>query len=460
MSQTSRRTFLKAAGLTSALFGSTAEHLTGAETRDAAQNGGRARKVIFMVSDGMNHGALSLAQHWAGTQLGRPTEWMKLYQEQPVVRGLVETFSANSWVTDSAAAASAWGGGRRVDNGRLNVDADKNPITPLQTKLKAQNVPLGLVTTATITHATPAGFAVSVDERGKEEAIAEQYLERGVPVLLGGGREFFKDALREKYAAAGYEQFATRGELAAASPTSTTPVLGTFAKSHLPFSIDTTSDAELAARTPTLADMAKFAVRKLEAMSPGGWFLMVEGARIDHAGHANDAAASIHDQLAFDETIGAMRRFVEKNPDTLLVITTDHGCGGIQLNGVSVSKDQGFGPGLYNGTNAYFSRLSGYRKSFEMMKREAGGLSGPPLAEYLAAQTGVTLNEEQTKLAQGLKTDALGTLFAKNHGVNWTSGNHTGDLVEFCALGAGSRLFQPFMRNLDVHGLLLRAMGV
>ena len=117
---TDRRHFLKAAFATSAVFGAD-KALAETTTRKAVENGGKAKNVIFMVSDGMNHGALSLARQFRNGSGGAETHWTQLYREQPVVRSLVETFSGNSCVTDSAAAASAWGGGKRVDNGVLNV---------------------------------------------------------------------------------------------------------------------------------------------------------------------------------------------------------------------------------------------------------------------------------------------------------------------------------------------------
>ena len=434
--------------------------LTAAETRRASDNRGRPRNVIFMVSDGMNHGALSLAHHHHGRLHGKDTHWTRLYRERPVVRCLAETFSANSLVTDSAAAASAWGGGLRVENGRLNVGPDGKHCAPLQTKLKQARILTGLVSTATITHATPAGFAVNVDSRGKEEEIARQYAERGVPVLLGGGAKFFNTDLRETFRKNGYDVFTDRGELQAAASAAPRPVLGTFADGYLPYSIDWAAEEALQKKIPPLAEMARFAVDRLSALPNDGWFLMVEGARIDHCGHANDAAGSIHEQLAFDEALGAMIEHVSGRDDTLLIVTTDHGCGGLQLNGMSAKAGQTMSPGIYGGTNQSFDLLQQFRMSLEAMNNKAGGLSGPPLRDFIKAQTGLELNDAELKAAQGLKSHDLARIFAAHHGVSWTGGNHTGDLVEFCAFGPGSHLFPAFEKNDEVHGHLLQAYGL
>ncbi len=457
-SHTSRRDFLRASVLTGAVFGAD-KSLTAAGTRQTAANRGAARNVIFMVSDGMNHGALSLSRQYQSLILQKEAHWNRLYREHPVVRCLAETFSANSCVTDSAAAASAWGGGQRVQNGVLNVLPDNAEVSTLHEKLQKTGRKTGLVTTATITHATPAGFAANVDSRADETFIAQQYLDRRVDVLLGGGQKFFSEELRQKYAAAGYDVFDNRRALKRAKHDALKPMLGLFSESHHPYSIDRNNVPAIAEQVPTLSEMARTALDRLQH-APDGFFLMIEGARIDHAGHANDAAASIHDQAAFDDAIGTVLAFIEKHPDTLLLISTDHGCGGIQMNGVSVKADQGFGPGVYNASNAFFERVQGFTRSYEWMKQnDLGALSGPKLGTAIKQFTGLELTADQLKLAQGFKLD-IAKAFQAHTGIGWTSGNHTGELVEFCAYGPGSQNFPAFIRNLEVHDLILKAFEI
>jgi alkaline phosphatase len=454
---TNRREFLRASLATSAIFGAESALIT-STTRAADVNGGSAKNVIFMVSDGMNHGALSLARQFRENS-GGTTRWTQLYREQPVVRALVETFSANSCVTDSAAAASAWGGGKRVNNGTLNVLPDKTHVETLHEKLQAKGRKTGFVSTATITHATPAGFAVNVDSRADEAIIAEQYLERRVDLLLGGGNKFLSEDLKKRYAADDYAVVESRDSLTKLSSDAAKPLLGVFDESHLPFSIDHQNVPELQAAIPTLAEMTRIALDRL-APAKDGFFLMVEGARIDHAGHANDAAASIHDQLAFDDAIGTVLDFVEKHPDTLVIITTDHGCGGIQMNGVSASANQGIAPGLYNASNTYFERLRGFNRSIEWMKQNGvDGLSGPPLAAAIAKYAGIQLTPDEIKAAQGMKA-AYEDVIQAHTGIGWTSGSHTGELVEFCAFGPGSREFPALMRNDEAHAKLLKILEI
>ena len=459
-SSTSRRDFLKTAAISSAVFGGSTAPILAQETRKSADNRGLPKKIIFMVSDGMNHGALSLAQHSRSFFDGKSTNWTTLYRERPVVRALIETFSANSLVTDSAAPASAWGGGQRVNNGTINMDAGTGePVETIHSLLKKRDIPLGLVSTASITHATPAGFVANVGNRGAEAEIAAQYFDREVQVILGGGQKFFSPELEQKFSGRGYELLKNRKDLLATPADAKKPLLGLFSSGYIPLAIDRESKPELQESIPTLAEMAGLAVKRLDALAKDQWFLMVEGARIDHCGHANDAAGSIHEQLAFDDAIGAMLAYATANEDVLLIITTDHGCGGIQLNGVNADPSQGMAPGIYNGTTAAFKQIASFKRSFEWMGNSGAKLSGPPLGDYLFDRTGIRLDSEELKKAQGLKSGEIAKLFAKRHGIAWTSGNHTGELVEFCAYGPGSHLFPACMKNEEIRSRLLTALG-
>jgi alkaline phosphatase len=294
----------------------------------------------------------------------RPLTWMKLVQQPDTRHALMNTRSLNSMVTDSAAASSAWGSGSRVVNGAINVLPDGKLLTPLCALFGEAGWATGMVTTAEITHATPAGFAVAVKARGDSQAIAVQYLTRKVDVLLGGGRPFFsprsrkdKRDLRADFAAAGYTVVLDRDSLLKAPLD--TKILGTFAEGHLPYTIDHRSDAKLKASTPTLVEMTRAALARLERHER--FILQVEGARIDHAAHNSDAAAAINDQLALDEAIDACIEFQRKHPDTLVVITTDHANSNLGLNGMG---------GGYRTSSQRFATIKDVRMSFpEILKR-------------------------------------------------------------------------------------------
>ena len=182
-----RRDWLKTAGLGGATAIITGNHLA-AETNAAPAK--KVRGIVFMVSDGMSPGVLSLAQAYSQLTRNRGTRWWDLLNDRSAARGLMDTASANSLVTDSAAASSAWGGGQRVNNGAINMSPKGKAIDSIATILKKSRpaMRIGLVTTATVTHATPAGFAASVAKRADENDIALHHRRHCVDgfVDLGG----------------------------------------------------------------------------------------------------------------------------------------------------------------------------------------------------------------------------------------------------------------------------------
>ena len=160
-------------------------------TFDVFTKGKKAKNIIFMVSDGMSSGTLNMADLLKSRKLGQGTHWMQLYKDNRVARALMDTASASSIVTDSAAGSSSWGGGVRVPNGALNMSANGEKYLPILQKFKRAGKKVGCVTTVPITHATPAGFCVNQPSRGEQSEIAEQYLELGFDVMMGGGHKYF-----------------------------------------------------------------------------------------------------------------------------------------------------------------------------------------------------------------------------------------------------------------------------
>ncbi len=360
-----RRSFLTRSGLAAAAATTfAAPHIARSADALLTAPGQKPKRIIHLVSDGMSIGTLTCANLFSERSRQRPLAWVELLNNPVGHQALMNTRSLNSMVTDSSAASSAWGSGSRVVNGAVNVLPDGQLLTPLFALFADKGWATGLVTTAEITHATPAGFAVAVKSRGNSAAIAAQYLDRKVDVLLGGGRPFFspnarkdKRDLRGDFAKEGYTVVLNAAELAKAPLD--TKLLGTFADGHLPYTIDHRADPKLIASTPTLVQMTRAALARLERHEH--FILQVEGARIDHAAHNSDAAAAIHDQIALDEALEACLEFQRKHPDTLLVITTDHANSNLGLNGMG---------GGYRNSSQRFTTLADVKMSFpEIIKR-------------------------------------------------------------------------------------------
>lgn len=212
-------------------------------------------------------------------------------------------------------------------NGGLAIHADGTPLKPFFAAAKEAGKAVGLVTTTTVTHATPASFVISNPDRNAEERIAEQYLEFGAEVYLGGGDRFFNPARRKDgkdlyaaFAAKGYGVVRTPEELVRSNATR---LLGVFADGHVPYEIDRRFQG---LGVPSLKEMVQAALPRLAAHR-GGFVLQVEAGRIDHANHLNDAGATLWDVLAADEVLELLTAFVDRNPDTLLIVVSDHATG-------------------------------------------------------------------------------------------------------------------------------------
>lgn len=468
-----RRRFLFRSGLaTAAGLNVTSLGVGGRADAPAVQKGAvpdRPLRVIHMVADGMSLGTLTLSDHLSQLARGRGLTWMGLMQRPGAVAGTVNMRSLNSLVTDSSAASSSWGSGSRIVNGTVNVLPDGRALTPLGVVFGQAGWKRGLVTTTEITHATPAGFAASGLSRDSAEPIAEQYLERRIEVLLGGGRKFFDPAKRKDkkdlnaaFLSAGYARFQSAAELASAPMDK--PWLGTFAESHLPFTLDRHQSAKLKAEIPALADMVGQALRRLDREDR--FLLQVEGGRVDHGCHDCDAAAAFNDLMAFDEAVDVVLEYQSRRPETLVVLTTDHGNGNPGLNGMGDK---------YGQSSPLFASLVRATSSFEAMEKALkAATSIGELTDLLELGTGYRPSEEKveafvpfiTKKGRSMYdtmnslTCQLGQLVANHCGVGWTSGSHTADYVPLLALGPGAERFRGFLQNVEIFGKYCSLAGI
>jgi alkaline phosphatase len=463
-----RRDWLKAAGLGSAAAILGSNHLSAQSARPPTK---KVRGVVFMVSDGMSPGVLTLAEAYSKLTRKRGTQWWQLLNQTAAARGLMDTASANSMVTDSAAASSAWGGGQRVNNGAINVSTTGKEIPPIAAVLKkSSDARIGLVTTATVTHATPAGFAASVSARANENDIAPQYLNR-VDVILGGGTGFFdpkrrpdKRDLRNDFTKAGYQFVENRNALLASREKK---LLGTFTLGHLPFSIDRDHDEKIAASIPTLTEMAQAALSRFLADNRP-FLLQIEGARIDHAAHLNDIGGLLGDQLAFDDAVAAVLAMIGNRDDVLLVVTSDHGNSNPGLNGMG---------NAYTESTPRFERIPRGKASHERIFAEWSTIrngDAKRLSELVQLHLDFKLKDDEAEALLEIfnkqhivewnhqleKPEGLLGQFAGNHtGIGWTGTTHTSDPTLVSAIGPQAERFAGMVRNSDVFGHLVEMLG-
>lgn len=436
---------------------------------NAKKRGKTAKNIIFLVSDGMSTGTLNMASLLMQRKYGRQSQWLQLYEQNLVTRALMDTASANSLVTDSAAASSSWGGGVRVPNGALNVSADGTAHKPILQKFKAAGKAVGCVTTVPITHATPAGFCVTSKSRGDQEEIALQYLPLKFDVMMGGGLEYFSKEKRkdkadvfQQFEQAGYAVVQDKNAMQALNAPAGKPVLGVFYEGGLPYSLDAAQDAAISQQVPTLAAMTQKAISQLKKNNKG-FVLQVEGGKVDWAAHANDAGALLYDQIAFDEAVKVAIDFAMADKETLVIITTDHG---------------NANPGLFSGskTNENFDRLQQFKYTNDWILRGiTRDFSATQVIERIEAAQGIVITKDEAAAILShynqldekgiynpykLPFKPLALIQSAYTSIGWGAMDHSADYVELAMYGPGSELLPPFVKNIALHQLMLTAAGI
>lgn len=431
----------------------------------------RAKNIIFLVSDGMSIGTLNMADLLAQRKFGQKSNWIAAYHNKIMKRALMDTASANSMVTDSAAASSSWGGGQRVFNGRLNVGENDEQHTPILQKFKKSGKAVGCVTSVPITHATPAGFCVNNKSRGNQSEIAEDYLDLAFDVMLGGGHEYFdpeqradKKDMYKAFSEAGYGVAKTKEELKALEGIDR-PIMGVFHESGIPYDLDHSSDEELKNTVPNLVDMTHFAIDKLSKNSEG-FVLQIEGGKVDWAAHGNDIGALLYDQLAFDDCVKTALDFAEGRDDTLVIITTDHG---------------NANPGLFYGKKAdeNFSKIETFKHTNRWALTGIQKRSGiNEIIERFNYAQGINLSKEEAKIIYdhyqalpgsdsdnnyndyALPYKKLAEIQFDHLNIGWAGMHHSADYVELAMTGPGSESLPQFIKNYELHNFMLVAAGV
>ena len=283
--------------------------------RSAAE---KPKNIIFLIGDGMGLSQITAGMYANGD---------KLNLERMKTIGLHKSHAADALVTDSAAGATAFACGQKTYNGAIAVDVDTLPIPTILQEAESKNIATGLVSTSTIVHATPASFIAHNEYRRNYEEIAADFLKTDIDLFIGGGARYFNnrsddrnllDELRNK----GYQ-------------------VGDYFNDDLD-SIQIQDDRNFAFLTSLddpipaaqgrdyLQNAAMMAIEALDKKD-NGFFIMIEGSQIDWGGHANDADYIISEMIDFDNTIGAVLEWADKDGETLVVVTADHETGGFAI---------------------------------------------------------------------------------------------------------------------------------
>jgi alkaline phosphatase len=288
----------------------------------------KAKNIIFMVGDGMGITQISSGLYSNNNELNL---------ERISTIGLHKCYAYDDLITDSAAGATAFACGVKTYNGAIGVGPDSIPVQTILEEAELKELKTGMVATSTIDHATPASFAAHNKYRKNYEEIALDYLESGCEILIGGGQKSFdRREMDERNLS---EEFAKNVYTVVSHIDKTINEIDMTDVEKLIFYTADSSPLPVSQGRDYLKPASELSIKHLNKNNDNGFFLLIEGSQIDWGGHANDANMVITEMLDFDETIGAVLDFAEKDGNTLVIITADHETGGLAIQKGSKLND-------------------------------------------------------------------------------------------------------------------------
>jgi alkaline phosphatase len=451
---------------------------------------------------------MALGMYYAQEVEGRELSIQGLMKKG--MTGYTLNMSEDSVITDSAASGTAMSTGHSTLNELIGLDGEGRVVETILEWAEARGMASGLVTNTRITHATPASFAGHIISRySREQDIADQVIgEHEVEVLLAGGARAcvpqgsrVSDVLpgvppeldgssrreddRNLVAEARDRGYAIADDRASlkAGAAQASKLLGLFSSSHFPYVLDRKAlDLD---GVPSLEELAEAALQILDRKSEG-FFLMIEGGKIDHAGHDNDAGSMIHEILEFDRTVEVALRFQASHPDTLIIVTADHATGGFTFTSSSRSEPfeqklpsgKIYRPRWYTPEKEKLALLGRQTASYELIMERAGN-DPARVIEEVERHTGlvITMDDAQRVLARDaegrpLMTDyshsnldeeditqcLLGGILAPQTSVVWSTGGHTTDAVLTFGLGPGAENLRGVYPNTHIYEAMKSAL--
>ncbi|HUX95546.1 MAG TPA: alkaline phosphatase [Bacteroidales bacterium] len=280
----------------------------------------RVKNIIIFIGDGMG-----VPQLYAGmTVNGTPFNLEKFPYS-----GLSKTYSADNYITDSAAGGTAIACGEKTNNGMIGVKPDNTVVSSITEIAHKNGLATGVVSTSAVTHATPASFVAHNSGRGNYEEIADDFLKGTLDVFIGGGENHFRNRkdsadLAVKLKEQGFDVLYNIEDLIKSQ---SLKLAGLLAKEHMPKVSD--------GRQGVLSEMTRKAIETL-SKNKNGFVLMVEGSMIDWGAHENNIDYAIEEMIDLDQAIGTAYDFATEDGSTLIVVTADHETGGLVLTGGNI----------------------------------------------------------------------------------------------------------------------------
>lgn len=452
-----------------------------------ASAAGRAKYVFLFIGDGMGVNQVNGTETYLAALEGRIGVKPLLFAQFPCA-ALVTTYSSVNGVTDSAAAGTALSTGKKTKNGTLGLLPDlKTPAYSVACWAQRAGAAVGVATSVSVDHATPAAFYAHQPRRKMYHEIGLDLPKAGFDFYAGsdflkplpdgaaqGGASLYDICRKAGYTLArGYADYQKQTAQATKMLLFQTEAASQRERNSLPYAID---------RTPedmTLAEITRAGIDFLTKREKDGFFLMVEGGKIDWACHANDAATAFREVVDMDEAVKVAYDFYQKHPDeTLIVITADHETGGIALGRgpyelhLDLLENQRMSAEAYSAHVKELHARLGAALTWEAMQADLqeqwgfGGkvkLTDAQTARLKAAYEAVSAEQGADKKSLYASVDALADaareVMAEQALVGWQSRGHSNGYVPAFAVGAGSEAFRGQIDNTQIPLLLAKAAG-
>ena len=413
--------------------------------------------IFYFIGDGMG------PSHVLGTELylgelqgviGRP---QKLCFTQFPESAFVTTYSATNGVTDSAASGTALSTGHKTYNAAIGVGRDTVEVYSVAADLADKGMAIGVATTVPINHATPSAFYAHNMSRHNYDEIAPWMLEAGYDFYAGGDVKGYDETRKNVYDKAKEQGYAiARGYndyLAKAEGAEKIMLYQKDVATELPYAINRTE------KDLTLAQITAAGIDFLEGKSKKGFFMMIEGGKIDYAAHNDDGATVFQEVLDFDAAVAVAYEFYKKHKDeTLIIVTAAHETGGLVL-------------GYRGDYTLYLKALSSQKVSVERMieiLQAEKETTWERLEQLVKKNIGVGIRNKKANgervtvdydLAREIAYNAVYDL-NRSAALSWASGNHSGTFVPLFAIGKGADMFNGVIDNTDIPKIIRQLKGV
>jgi alkaline phosphatase len=467
-------------------------------TADPIQKSANAPKYVFLfIGDGMSYPQIQSASYYLGASnndggvVNQELNFMKF-----PITGTAQTYDSTSFCPDSASTATSIATGNKTYSGTINMDTTLTiSYETIAEKLKKQlGYKIGVISSVNINHATPAAFYAHQSSRNNYYEIGLEMVESGFDFFAGGallkptGNDGDKADLYQLATDAGYKLVKTQSEAQKLSKTDGKAIV---IAEKLADSNSLSYDMDASEGEWRLADYVQKGIEVLD--NPSGFFMMVEGGKIDWAGHANDAAATIHDTIAFGNAVDKAVEFYNQHPnDTLILVTGDHETGGLtigfagtnydtyltNLNNQKISfakfdsdyvadykKNQTKIIDVWDDIEEMFGLVTPYDK--EGAKNSKLVLTDYEYEKIVNAYTKTiasdkTRSQEEYELYGSYEplTVTITHILNNKSGIDFASYSHTGVPVPVFAIGKGKDLFEGYYDNTDIFKKLASLTSV